>query len=137
MWASQADHRSHWDPTVLAQMNKEVIHIPSRPLLGRGHPPNVYRNGYRSRRFSSRHSSQSSFSLSFGLGDYYPLPQEQGRGFILLPPALGGVHPGYISGHTSSNHVIVSSSTESRPFVPLGARYMGHSKITWSAVCSS
>ena len=64
-------------------------------------------------------------------------PQVRGRGAILLPPRPGRVHPGYISGHTFSSHVTVSSSTDIRPWIPFGAWYIGHSRITWSAVCSS
>jgi len=35
------------------------------------------------------------------------------------------------------SHPLVSSSRIVRPWTPLGARWIGHTDITWSAVCSS
>ena len=42
-----------------------------------------------------------------------------------------------MSGHLSSSHAIVLSSKTCRPCIPFGARKTGHSRMMWSAVCSS
>ena len=64
-------------------------------------------------------------------------PRSGAEGLCLLPPRSCGGAPGYMSGQVSSSHWVVSSSKTRRPCAPLGARYMGQPRMTWSAVCSS
>ena len=62
--------------------------------------------------------------------------QDWGRGFILLPPQAGVLADQMLAVIVLSQHRVSSSKTVS-PRIPLGARCVGHTRITCSAVCST
>ena len=69
----------------------------------------------------------------------YPLQvrhkQDRGRRFILLLPQTAALLDQMLAVMSLSQHRVSSSKTV-RPRAPCGARCIGHSVSTWSAVCS-
>lgn len=88
--------------------------------------------------FKSKVFSKSISFFCLGTMSISPLSPGLGpRAYPFTTVSLWGVHKGYISGHTSGSHVIVLLSRTVRSCIPFGAQWIGHSMMTWFAVCSS